>query len=143
MSVEIKTLNRNDAQLLNNVAPSLFDKPINSVLCIEFLNDPRHHIVVAIERGVVVGFVSAVHYIHPDKPVELWINEVSVAPEYRRRDIAKDLLRSMFGVGSKLGCKEAWVLTDRSNIAGMKTYSSVGGEEYNKEMTMFTFHLDK
>jgi ribosomal protein S18 acetylase RimI-like enzyme len=143
MNVDIKVLSRDDTQILNNIAPSLFDKAIDPALCNEFLNDPRHHIVVAIEKDVVIGFVSAVHYIHPDKPAELWINEVAIAPGYRERGIAKDILHSMFRVGAELGCKEAWVLTDRSNIAAMKTYSSVGGEEYEKEMTMFTFYLDK
>jgi len=42
-------------------------------------DDPRHHLVVAVEH-VVVGFCSAVDYIQPDKPPELWINEVGVAP---------------------------------------------------------------
>jgi GNAT superfamily N-acetyltransferase len=143
MDVEIKVLGPQDENVLINLAPSIFDKAIDPILCKEFLNDPRHHIVVAIENGLVIGFVSAVHYIHPDKPVELWINEVSVAPDYRKMGVAKKILRSMFEVGIELGCKEAWVLADQSNIAGMKTYSSVGGEEYKNEMTMFTFYLDK
>ncbi len=143
MDVEIKMLGRNDERVFTTVSPSLFDNAIDQRLCKEFLNDPRHHIAVAIENGVLIGFVSAVHYIHPDKPVELWINEVSVAPQYQRRGIGKDLLRTILQVGIELGCKEAWVLTDRSNLAAMRTYSSVGGSEYDKDMTMFTFYLNK
>jgi len=66
----------------------VFDGPIDPVLTRKFLNDPRHHIVVAIHDEVVVGFASAVHYVHPDKAPQLWINEVAVAPPHRRRGLA-------------------------------------------------------
>jgi ribosomal protein S18 acetylase RimI-like enzyme len=93
----------------------------------EFLADPRHHISVAIDEEVVIGFASAVHYIHPDKPPELWINEVSLAPTHRRRDIGKALLGALFDVGRANRCKTAWVLTYRTNDAANALYSSVGG----------------
>jgi hypothetical protein len=59
------------------------------------IHDPRHHLAVAVEANVIVGFASEVHYVHPDKPPELWINEVGV-------------------VGHSLGCREPWVLTEES-----------------------------
>jgi hypothetical protein len=34
---------------------------------------------MATAGDTVVGFASAVHYVHPDKAPELWINEVGVA----------------------------------------------------------------
>jgi len=71
-----------------NVTAEVFDNPINAEWTREFLADPRHHIAVAIDDGLVVGFASGVHYIHPDKPAELWINEVGVAPAHRRRGSA-------------------------------------------------------
>lgn len=57
--------------------------PIDPTWSAEFLRDPRHHIAVAIEDGVVVGIASGVHYLHPDKPPELFVNEVGVAPAFR------------------------------------------------------------
>jgi aminoglycoside 6'-N-acetyltransferase I len=88
-----------------------------------------------------VGFASAVHYIHPDKPSELWINEVGVAPTHRRRGLAKDLLRALFDAGRALGCREAWVLTDRSNEAAMRLYAEVGGIEAPGDTVMQEFRL--
>lgn len=143
MTPEIKILGPTDDQLLRHVAPGVFDNDVNQELSIEFLNDARHHIAVAIEQGVVIGFVSAVDYVHPDKPAELWVNELAVAPPYQRQGIAKQLLQEIFRVGLELGCKEAWVLTDRSNQAAMKTYSSAGGLEDKEETVMFTFYLGR
>jgi len=67
MNIEIKLLGPGDEAVLLHVAPEVFDYAVDHQLSAEFLNDPRHHLTVAIESGVVVGFASGVHYIHPDK----------------------------------------------------------------------------
>jgi ribosomal protein S18 acetylase RimI-like enzyme len=140
--IEIKLLGRDDANVLENVAPAVFDDPINPSVTDAFLNDPRHHLAVAVDNKVVVGFVSAVHYIHPDKPrPELWINEVGVAPTYRGRGLGKRLLRSILDAARRIGCTEAWVLTERSNIAAVRLYSSSGATQPSDQV-MFTFRLD-
>jgi ribosomal protein S18 acetylase RimI-like enzyme len=127
--IEIKVLERGDAPILFKVAAEVFDKPVNAHLTREFLEDPRHHIAVAIDDGWVVGFASAVHYIHPDKRPELWINEVAIAPTHRRRGLGKALLSALFKAGSARDCAVAWVLTGRGNSAAMALYSSLGGIE--------------
>jgi ribosomal protein S18 acetylase RimI-like enzyme len=129
MGIEIKLLQRGDDKILTNVAAEVFDNAIDPELTREFLEDARHHIAVAIDDGLVVGFASGVHYIHPDKPSELWINEVAVAPTHRRRGLGKAVLRALFEVGRTHHCGVAWVLTDRHNAAAMALYSSLGGTE--------------
>jgi aminoglycoside 6'-N-acetyltransferase I len=141
MAIEVKRLETDDAGVLERVADGVFDHEINPNLAAEFLADPRHHIAVAIENGIIVGFVSAVHYVHPDKPTELWINEVGVAPSHHRRGIGKALLTNMIEHGRELGCTEAWVLTDRGNSAAMRLYASSGGIENQRDQTMFSFKL--
>jgi ribosomal protein S18 acetylase RimI-like enzyme len=143
MAVEIKLLGPQDADVLANVDPNVFDDPIDAVRSAEFLADPRHHLAVAIEDGLVVGFVSAVHYVHPDKPrPELWINEIGVAETHRRRGLGKRLLHAVFALARQLGCAEAWVMTDRSNSAAMGLYAAAGSTEAPTDHVMFTFELD-
>jgi len=129
MAVEIRLLQRGDDAVLTRVAQDLFDNPIDPAYAKEFLDDPRHHLAVAIDDGVVVAFASGVHYIHPDKPPELWINEVAVAPDHHRRGLGKAVLRALLEAGRSLRCTQAWVLTDRMNAAAMALYSSAGGIE--------------
>lgn len=143
MSIEFKPLKAGDERVLARVAPDVFDNPLDERLTAEFLQDPRHHLAVAIEEGVVVGFASAIHYIHPDKPAELWVNEVGVAPTYRQRGVAKGLLDLLFGVGRRKGCRAAWVLTERLNVPAMRLYKSCGGREAADETVMFSFDLDE
>jgi ribosomal protein S18 acetylase RimI-like enzyme len=143
MEIEIKRLSLDDADALTHIAPGVFDDPIAWERTREFLADPRHHLIVAIHDGVIVGFVSALHYVHPDKPQpELWINEVGVADGYRKQGIGGALMRETLDVGRSLGCAEAWVLTNRSNEAAMRLYASNGGEAAPEDAVMFTFHFD-
>lgn len=133
--------------MLANVAEDVFDNPVDPALVRTFLADPRHHIVVAQDSELVVGFLSAIDYIHPDKPAELWINETGVAPSHQGRGIAKAMLAAMLDHGRAMGCTSAWVLTDRTNAAANALYKSAGGIEGadhdrdNQELMGYAFDL--
>lgn len=142
MTLSIRLLGKADVAVLSRVASDVFDDDVDPVRSLECLQDPRHHLAVAIDDDIVVGFASAVHYVHPDKPPELWINEVGVAPTHRRRGIGQQVLRALFGRGRELGCREAWVLTDRSNDAAMRLYGSLAEAQAATDHVMFTFMLD-
>ncbi len=107
----------------------------------EFLADPRHHIVAAIDNNVMIGFASAVHYIHPDKPPELWINEVGVASSHQKQGIGKAIMKELLRLGNELGCNVAWVLTDRNNAAGNGLYKSVGGKLEDGNTVLYEFEI--
>ena len=138
----LKLLHPPNLPLLHNIAEDVFDDPIVESAATEFLNDPRHRLVVALDGDLVVGFVSAVIYVHPDKlSPELWINEIGVAPSYQRRGIGKALMQAILEEAKRSGCTEAWVLTDRTNLPAMAMYKSSGGEETLPDSVMFTFKL--
>lgn len=137
--VEIRLLGVGDETVLAEVAPGVFDQPVQMRLAAEFLADPHHHLVVARQEGRVVGFASAVDYIHPDKPPELWVNEVGVASTHQRGGLAKQLLRALFDAGRAAGCQAAWVLTERSNVPAMRLYSALGGVEPSGQTVLFEF----
>ena len=143
MAIEIKILGPGDEMVLERVAPDVFDNPIDYRLAAEFLNDRRHHLAVALAANEIVGFASGVTYLHPDKTVELWINEVGVASSYHGQGVGKKLVQALLDVGRAAGCREAWVLTDRSNVAAMRLYEAAGGEESADEVVMYSFVLDQ
>jgi len=141
--MEIKILRPEDAAVLLAVGPDVFDDAVDPRVATEFLNDPRHHLVAAIDRGVVVGFASAVHYVHPDKrSPEMWINEVGVATTHRGRGVARAILQRLLEVARAIGCVEAWVLTDRTNEAALRLYKASGGIEAPSDQVMLTFRIE-
>jgi ribosomal protein S18 acetylase RimI-like enzyme len=68
-------------------------------------------------------------WVHPDKPAELWINEVGVAPSHHRRGLGRQVVDALLDVGRAHRCRSAWVLTDRTNTAALALYRSAGGVE--------------
>ena len=137
----IKLLGPADASLLLNADPEIFDHPVDEHWAAEFLNDPRHHIVVAMARGHVIGSATATHYVHPDQPPSLFIIEVAVAPTHQRRGVAKAMLRALLAHGRTLGCNTAWVGTENSNAPAQRLYASAGGSLDPDAFVTFTFGL--
>ena len=142
--MEIRILGAGDDHVLQSAGADVFDDPLDPAMTTAVLGDPRHHIVVALEDDAVIGFASAVHYIHPDKRrAELWINEVSVAASHQKRGTASAILHRLFDLARDLGCGEAWVLTSRTNNAAMALYTSCGGVQAPAEQVMFSFPLSE
>ena len=139
--MEVRILGPADGAVLDRVAPDVFDGPVDPRWCAEFLADPRHHLAVALDGGTVVGMASAVHYVHPDKPPELWIDEVGVASAWRGRGLAPRLLQAMFAHGRTLGCVQAWVLTSPDNAAACRAYERAGGVASPELVVMYEFDL--
>ncbi len=127
--MEVRLLGPEDEAVLAHVADDVFDNPVLPELAREFLRDPRHHIAVALVDGQVVGFASGVHYVHPDKPAQLWVNEVGVSPDHQGRGIGRAVLQRLLAAGRDHRCEVAWVLTDRSNAAARALYGALGGRE--------------
>src|SRR5690606_30389159 len=140
--IEVLMLRAGDEPVLADVADDVFDEAVDARLVAEFLSDPRHHIAVARHAGRVVGFASGVHYVHPDKPKELWINEVGVAPAYQGKGVGKRLLVALLEAGKEAGCRKAWVLTHQSNKAACGLYRSAGGREALGDIVMFEFRIE-
>lgn len=136
-----RLLEDGDQALLAQPEPGVFDHDVDPTLADAFLRDPRHHIVAAIKDQRIVGFVSAVDYFHPDKPRELWINEVGVARRLQRQGIGAQLMRATLDHARALGCVEAWVLTDRRNSAATALYRKICENQEGTDQIMFEFIL--
>jgi len=141
MSCEVRVLAPHEAAVLERVAPGVFDNEVDPQLTAEFFADPRHHLAVAIEDGVVVGMASAIHYLNPDKPPQLFINEVGVAPSHQGRGFGRQLVETLVRLATELQCTEAWVLTDSSNVVAQRIYEGAGGETPPAQCIMYTIRI--
>jgi len=139
--VAVRLLDHDDAAVLDNVADDVFDHAVHPRWCAEFFADPRHHLAVALDGGVVVGMASGVHYVHPDKAPELWINEVAVAPTHHNLGIGRRLVATLVAHGAALGCGEAWVLTSPDNEPAKRMYRAAGAIPHEELSVMFTYRM--
>lgn len=138
---QIRLLGPGDEGILERVAAGVFDRPVRPELVAELLADPRHHLAVAVDGEEVVGFASGLHYIHPDKDPELWINELGVAPDHRRRGLGRRLMRALLEHAAAVGCREAWVLTEHGNAPAAELYRTLGFHAGPSDTVMFSIPL--
>lgn len=128
MDIEYKLADTSDLSAMIEAGDNLFDYPIKKKRAIEFLEDSRHHLFLAYDDLKLVGMVSALDYVHPDKDPNLFINEASVLEAYQNQGIGQELVKHMVKYGQDvLGCNEAWVATMQSNIQAQKAYVAAGG----------------
>ena len=138
-SIRLATLD--DHAALCAVETDVFDNAVKPQRAEEFLKDPRHHLVLAFAGNKIVGMASAFHYVHPDKDPTMFINEVGVATGFQLHGIGRALVRALCEHGKTLGCVEAWIGTEVSNIAAHRTYLGAGGKEGDEPFVIFEYDL--
>ena len=139
--VEIRRLNHSDLQMLVD-SHEVFDDPVVAVRVREFLTDSHHHLFAAIHEESLIGFASAMHYLHPDKKnPEMWINEIGVIEQFRRKGVARQLISAVQAFAKESNCREVWVLTEPDNVAALKLYESVK-QSTRQDVVMFTLPVD-
>ncbi len=113
-----------DADVMD--AADLFDQPPRQPWVGSFLRDPTHHLLIACREGRPVGFVTGVETTHPDKGTEMFLYELAVAPDERRRGVATALIAELTDIAHERHCYGMWVLTDADNTAALAAYRSAG-----------------
>lgn len=134
MSISIRRLGPSDSDLVLS-ALHLFDSPPTPEWTADFLSRQGHHLLVAFDGDLAVGFASCVEMAHPDKGVELMIYELGVDEPYRRQGIGRLLVDRSVALARELGCYGAWTITEDDNDAALATYRSAGADPDSTSVT--------
>lgn len=107
-------------------ATELFDHAPTEAYMRRFLDESGHLLLVAYEGDEPAGFVSGVEVAHPDKPVEMFLNELGVREASQGRGIGRALVAALRDLAVERGCAGMWVLTDADNEAALRAYRAAG-----------------
>jgi ribosomal protein S18 acetylase RimI-like enzyme len=139
MTLQIIRLTAANADLLRNIAEDVFDMDVVPERLRAYLAEPVNLMIIAVDGDLVIGQAAAVIHKHPDKPDELFIDEVGVSPDWRQRGIARRMMQAMFQLGRSLGCQASWLGTEVDNLPARRLYESFGDDGI--EIVMFDFDL--
>ena len=140
MSFSLKRLSSDDKAVFARIAPDVFDEPVVPARLAAYLGAPGHIMVVALANETIVGQCAGVVHRHPDKPTELYVDEVGTASTHRRQGIAEAMLNELFAWGRELGCAEAWLGTELDNDAANALYRKHAPIE-DEAMQFYVFKL--
>jgi ribosomal protein S18 acetylase RimI-like enzyme len=87
---------------------------------------------VAYVDGEPAGFVSGIEVTHPDKGTEMFLYELAVDEEHRRRGHARALIGALEALARERGCTGMFVFVDDDNEAGRAAYRSAGGGDASR-----------
>ena len=119
----------------------LYDALPEAAATARFLADPHHHLLYAYDAdGHVLGMISGVETTHPDKGTEMFLYELSVAEQARRRGVGVALVGALAEVARERGCYGMWVGTEPDNVAALATYRRAGGAD-EAPFVAFTWDL--
>jgi aminoglycoside 6'-N-acetyltransferase I len=140
MAVTLKRMSPGDEAVFDNVDADVFDEPIHPARMRTYLSAPGHLMVLALDGDLVVGQCAAVVHHHPDKPDELYIDEVGTASTHRRQGIAKAMMAELFAWGRELGCVDSWLGTETDNVEANGLYTGIRGKP-GEIMVYYEFDL--
>lgn len=123
---EVRRITAETARLLERVAEDVFDEEIVPERLIHYLADTRHALFVATEDDVVIGQARGMIHLQPDKPPELYIDNLGVAPAHQRRGLARALVQALMNWARSEGCASAWVATETDNVQANPFYAALG-----------------
>ena len=120
-------LGQDNVRLLDQA--EIFDNPVDPEQLARFLGDDGHELVFARSGRTIIGFASGTVLLHPDKAPAFFVNEVDVAPAYRRQGVATALCKMLIGVARDLGCQGIWLATEADNVAARSLYRGLDARE--------------
>ncbi len=127
-TITIRNLGPEDAHILERVRPGTFSS-LDLSRAWALLATRVNDLVVALDRGEVVGFVYGTMLMRPDKPSEFFVNEIGVHPDYRRQGIGKRLMRRLEELAEDRGCSGVWLMTEAENEGARAFYKALRGDE--------------
>jgi ribosomal protein S18 acetylase RimI-like enzyme len=142
-SIEVMLLTARDLSVLERIEADVFDNPIELQWAAQYLSNPGNLLAVAVQQNVVVGMASAIAYLHPDKPLQLFINEVGVAERCQKQGVGRRLMDALLERGKLVGCTEAWVATEENNLAARALYGAAKGVQDQARAVVYTWTLEQ
>lgn len=127
--IEVRRLGPRDLDLLCATPQGVFDDDVIPDGAAAILADPANVVVVALDRGAICGMATGTVLRHPDKPPQMFVNEVGVHEDRQGRGIGRALFAAVLAEARARGCPQVWVVTEAENTAARALYRGAGGAE--------------
>ena len=141
--MDVRLLAQGDEKLLMAAAELFNGVVLQPADATARLADPSFVMVVALDdRGEMMGRVYG-HVLNRLDVTDLFLHEVDVADEFRRRGAAAGMIDRLKVLCAERGYGEMFVPTEVSNQAGNGLYMAVGGITEGSPANIYVFSTRK
>ena len=117
-----------NVHLLERIAHGTFDNAIDPDRLSRYLASSGNWMCVAMVEGLVVSMCMCVVHDHPDKPTELFLDEIGTGDAWRKQGAAGTLMKKVFDRADAEGIEEIWLGTEPDNLPARALYESTGAK---------------
>ncbi len=141
MAYAVRALHQDDAAVAQALVARFHSAGVSTEYLSALLSRSANLLLVAEHQGSVIGFLFA-HFIDRLRLAtpQLFIYELEVAAEHRRKGVALALMSSALKAAAARGI-DAFVFTNHSNAAAIALYRKLGGVAKNGDDLLFVFHM--
>jgi ribosomal protein S18 acetylase RimI-like enzyme len=139
--MDIRDLSAGPASAVLDIS-HLLDSEATADAVGRFIDSSGHHLLVAYDDDVAVGFVTSVEMTHPDKGTEMFLYELGVDPSAQGKGVGRALVAALADLARTTGCYGMWVLTDRDNTAAIRTYQAAGAVDDDAPTVLLSWTFD-
>ena len=132
--MKIVQIDNSNTSLLTGVAADVFDHEISLEHLASFVAQGNHILLVALNKGEVVGQARGIVHHQPDAGPELYVDNLGVTPQWKRTGIATKLMNRLMEIAKKHGCADMWLATEPENEEAIGFYRSFGMSKSTMEL---------
>jgi ribosomal protein S18 acetylase RimI-like enzyme len=118
--VEIRELGPGDEELVDRAARRFRDQPAAAPDL--FLEDPRSHLLVALDGDEVLGWAYGYELLRPEGRWMMFMQQIDVVADRRREGIGRALLDRFVAVARSKGHQKMWLYVDAGGVAARGLY---------------------
>jgi ribosomal protein S18 acetylase RimI-like enzyme len=124
--VRIKVVTTGNLSVLDHVADDVFDNVIEIGRARACVRSPDYRLIVAMAGNLVIGQVRGFLQRQPDDDAWLYIDNLGVNEQWRRRAIARLLVERLIRWGRQKGAALVWLGSAPHNEEAMHFYRALG-----------------
>jgi ribosomal protein S18 acetylase RimI-like enzyme len=104
-----------------------------------FLGSDLDYVIACIEDNEVIGFLLAYELQRFDKNNMMYVHEVDVMPEYRRRGIGRRMIEEVTRICEQRGVYKMFLITNKSNVPASRLYEATGGKTIDDDSIVYCY----
>lgn len=104
-----------------------------------FLESNLDYVVACIEDNEIIGFLLAYELQRFDKNNMMYIHEVDVLQEYRRRGVGRQMIEEIIRICKERGLCKMFLITNKSNVPACRLYETTGGKVIDDDSVLYCY----